>query len=313
MPKPLTYNAKLTERIDLTDALSIFKVKPDDALVDPAWFVPGQYVVLGMNNEVDTDKGSVRRAMSIASAPQERNALEFYIRFVSKPDSENPLTHLMWKTKEGDRLFMTTKPAGVFTVPKCLGEDVSRMKVCVAAGTGLAPFISMLRHDRIRDGNVKLDDYAVLHGASYPADLGYEDEMKSFTENGAFYLPTVSRPKESPDWKGDAGRVEDYFKPDRIEETEERMGLGKGGLHPKNAAVLICGLQGTISQTIIRLARRGFVPDNHRIRAALEVPKEIPSSVFFEQYDKTPVIDLKNEELVSDLRSQLHQALGLNV
>mgnify|MGYP004407444665 CR=1 FL=1 len=137
--------------------------------------------------------------------------------------------------------------------------------------------------------------------------------MKSFQEKGAYYLQTVSRPKEAPDWKGDAGRVEDYFKADRIEDMETRIGLEQGGLTPKNAAILICGLTGTIGQTIIRLVGRGFVPDNHRIRAALEVPKEIPSSIFFEQYDKTPVIDLKNEELVADLRGQLHRALGLNV
>ncbi len=313
MPKPLTYNATLAERIDLTDALSIFKVTPDESLSDPAWFVPGQYVVLGMNNEVDTDKGSVRRAMSIVSAPQELDGIEFYIRYVSKPESDNPLTHLLWKTKPGDRLFMTTRPAGVFTVPKCLGDDNNRMKVCVAAGTGLAPFTSMLRHDKINNPSADLSDYAVMHGASYPADLGYEEEMKAYTEMGAYYLPTVSRPKEAPDWTGDSGRVEDYFKPERLEDTETRMGLGKGGLTPKNAAILICGLQGTISQTIVRLVGRGFVPDNYRIRAALDVPKEIPSSIFFEQYDKTPVIDLKNEELVADLKSQLHQALGLNV
>ena len=123
----------------------------------------------------------------------------------------------------------------------------------------------------------------------------------------------MSRPKESPDWKGDSGRVEDYFKPERLEDAESRLGLEKGGMNPKNAVILICGLQGTIGKTIIRLVCRGFVPDNHRIRAALEVPKEVPSNVFFEQYDKTPVIDLKDEALVADLRGQLHQALGLNV
>ena len=38
--------------------------------------------------------------------------------------------------------------------------------------------------------------------------------------------------------------------------------LESGELRPGRGAVLICGLNGTIAQTIINLAPRGFVPDN---------------------------------------------------
>ena len=50
MAKPLVYNATLAERIDLTDALTLYRVMPDERPA-PGWFVPGQYCVLGMNND----------------------------------------------------------------------------------------------------------------------------------------------------------------------------------------------------------------------------------------------------------------------
>ena len=73
--------------------------------------------------------------------------------------------------------------------------------------------------------------------------------------------------------------------------------------------IFICGLQGTIGQTITRLAPRGFVPDNRKLRRALEVPDDVPASLYFEQYDTTPVIDVKDPAVVEPLREQLRSAL----
>ena len=62
MAKPLEYNATLVEREDLTSALGVFRIRPDEALPGTgAWFVPGQYMVLGLNNEVKVELGGVRR------------------------------------------------------------------------------------------------------------------------------------------------------------------------------------------------------------------------------------------------------------
>ena len=40
MAKLLEYNATLAERIDITDALTIFRVKPDTMPAERPWFVP---------------------------------------------------------------------------------------------------------------------------------------------------------------------------------------------------------------------------------------------------------------------------------
>jgi ferredoxin--NADP+ reductase len=310
MAKALEYNATLVERIDVTDALSIFRVKPDQEPARP-WFVPGQYCVLGMNNAEKPELGSVRRSMSIASAPEDHGPTEFYIRFVSKPESENPLTHLLWKLKTGDRVYMRPVAAGVFTVKDTIGKDDPRLKVLVAAGTGSAPFVSMVRSEIHRNPDADLSKYVLLHGASYPADLGYRDElMRMVDHNRLHYYGTVSRPKEAAGWTGDTGRVEAFFEPGRLDDLEKRLGLPPGGFTPKNVVIFICGLTGTITGTIIPLIDRGFVPDFKRIREALGVPPETKDSVFYEQYDTEPVINVKDPAVVEPLKARMQAALA---
>ena len=308
--KPLTYNASLTRREDHTDELSSFFVEYDEPLEKDPLFVPGQYVALGLNNEKQPELGAVRRSMSLCSAPEEKQAFEFYIRWVKHPESDNPLTHLLWDTGSGDRMFMTRKPVGKFTLDGTCGASDPRIKLFVAAGTGLAPFVSMVRSLHLQDASADMSKLVLLHGASYPADLVYQTELEKYqAEHGLHYFRTVSRPNEAPDWTGDTGRVEDYLKKDRLPALEERIGMAPGELTAESAAVLICGLTGTIAQTITRLAHRGFVPFDRKIRKALDVPEGQPPAMWWEQYDTDPVVDLKNPEVVGSLKAELLPAM----
>jgi ferredoxin-NADP reductase len=311
MAKALEYNATLSERIDVTDALTVFRVKPDQLPAERPWFAPGQYCVLGLNNTEKPELGSVRRSMSIASAPEDDGPIEFYIRWVAKPESENPLTHLLWKIKAGDRMYMRAVAAGVFTIKDTIGVDDPRLRVMVAAGTGSAPFVSMVRSELRRNPSADLSKWVLLHGASYPADLGYRDELMAMTDrNRLHYWGTVSRPKEAAGWTGDTGRVESFFEPARLAELEKRLGLAPGGFTPKNVVIYICGLTGTITGTIVPLIDRGFVPDFKRIREALGVPPETKDSVFYEQYDTEPVINIKDATVVEPLKARMQAALA---
>ncbi|MEX1364930.1 MAG: hypothetical protein AB1Z98_17510 [Nannocystaceae bacterium] len=322
MAKLLEYNATLVDRIDIEPALAIFKAKPDQIVrkgdaADP-WFVPGQYMTIGLNREVvegedDPRPVSVRRPMSLSSAPEEGEIAEFYVRYVSHPESDLPLTHLMWKDDfvVGSRMFCRPAAAGKFTLPDTVGDDDPRLKIFVAAGTGLAPFISMARSRILRDPKARLDDMAILHGASYSMSLGYREELEALSRDyGLRYVPTISRPKEEPDWTGAVGRVEALLSPELVEDTEQRLGVAPGTIRPKTATVLICGLQGTIANTIIYMLDRGFVPDNRKIRRGLQVDDAQPSTLFWEQYDNTPVIDTKDEAVMTDLRARLAAGLG---
>jgi ferredoxin/flavodoxin---NADP+ reductase len=201
--------------------------------------------------------------------------------------------------------------AGVFTIKDTIGVDDPRIRVLVAAGTGSAPFVSMIRSELRRDPKADLSKWVLLHGASYPGDLGYRDELMQLVEtNKLKYWGTVSRPKEAPDWRGDTGRVESFFEGARLDDLEKRLGLPPGGFNPKNVVIYICGLTGTITGTIIPLIDRAFVPDFKRIREALGVPPETKDAVFYEQYDTEPVINVKDPAVVEPLKARMQAALA---
>ena len=166
--RPLEYNATVVNRVDLTDALSIFQIQPDKPPKKRPWFTAGQSCVLGLNNVEKPELGSARRPMSIASPPEADGPIEFYIRRVAKPESQNPLTHLMWRLEGGDRMYMRPVAAGVFTIKDTVGMDDPRIRLMVAAGTGVAPFVSMLRSEISRNPHADLSNWVLLHGALIP-------------------------------------------------------------------------------------------------------------------------------------------------
>jgi ferredoxin--NADP+ reductase len=310
MVKELTYNATLIGRQDYDATLALFRVRPDQPLPRPDGgglpFAPGQYVTLGLNAEPAEPSRpvSVQRPMSIASAPEDEQGLDFYIKRVERPESDLPFTHLLWPLAPGARLFLRPAATGKFTLADTCGVDDRRTKVFVAAGTGLAPFVSIIR-SRVASG-ASLVDLVLLHGASRPEQLGYLDELRGLERtHGLRYVPTISRPHEAPTWSGARGRVEELFAPAGLEAIEAELGLR---MTPAEAVVLICGLTGTIRNTVLGLIPRGFIPDHRRIRQALGVPAERPASVFYEQYDSEPVIDLKDDARVATLRAQLEAA-----
>lgn len=301
--KHCDYNATIIHAEYITDTLAIYRIRPDEPVEA---FLPGQYAVLGLNHP---EKGAVFRAYSIASPPHlHTDYLEFYIRYVNQPTSDNPMTHLLFKTKSGDRIHMRNKLKGKFTVEDTVGTEDKRLRILVAAGTGLAPFTSMVFEHQQRHGNP--GPHAILHGASYLSDLGYKRELEALMNGGPAprYLPSISRPQSAPGWDGLTGRVESHFEQGKLEALERRLGLGEGGLNPANCVVLICGLQGTIANTAMSLMHRGFVPEDRKTRKALGVPDDLHATLFWEQYDTTPVINLKDEALVADLRGRLAAA-----
>ncbi len=283
-------NATLVERLELDPTLVIFRIQPD--AVPPSgepWFLPGQYVTIGA--------GKVQRAYSIASEPGERRWLEFYIRFAREPATVSPLTHLLFTMPVGARVHLGEKVAGRFTLERTVAAGDTRVKVLVAAGTGLAPFVSMVRHaERVGDG-VGLSRLAVLHGVSHPHELAYRDELTDAVARfGLRYHPTVSRPAGHPEWTGLTGRVESLLEDGRLDSLE---------LRPDRAAVYVCGFRDTIAGSVRRLLGRGFIPEDRRLRRMLGIPDEASPSLFFEQYDLEPVFDANDQALIASLRSEL--------
>jgi ferredoxin--NADP+ reductase len=306
MAKPVEYNATLVERRDLSPTLAIFRIRPD-AVPPPgdSWFQGGQYVSLGLNYGKEGEIEPVRRAYSIASEPEERRWLEFYIRRVERPESRAPFTHMLWDLPVGARLHVGPKVTGRFTLGHTVGEDDPRLKVFVAAGTGLAPFVSILRSQLARGRESRVGrEFVVLHGASRVEDLGYRDDLERvFRDVRRRYFPTISRPGEEPEWTGDIGRVETFFDGERLRDLEGRIGLEPNRLTPGSAVIYVCGLRGTIAETVCRLVQRGFLPDDPKLRRILEVPEEAPPSIFFEQYDTDPILDPTETALIERMKT----------
>ena len=283
-------NATLVERIELDPTLVIFRIRPD-AIPAPGepWFFPGQYVTIGAK--------AIQRAYSIASEPAERRWLEFYIRFARDPATESPLTHLLWAMPVGARLHLGEKIAGRFTLERTVAVADTRAKLMVAAGTGLAPFISMMRRAKRAGDAAALARFVILHGVSHPHELAYRDELaEAASRYGLRYLPTVSRPAEHPEWTGLTGRVESLLEHGR---------LGSLTLRPDQAVVYVCGFRDTIAGSVRRLLGRGYIPEDRRLRRLIGIAETAPPSLYFEQYDIEPVFDPNDHALIAALRAEL--------
>ncbi len=285
MRASLADNATLIERIDLNATLAIFRIRPDVVPASAApWFVPGQYITIGV--------GGVQRAYSIASDPGERRWLEFYVRYARDPATDTPLTHDLWKIPVGARLFLGGKIAGRFTLERTQAPDDARSVLFVAAGTGVAPFVSMVRHARRRSDERTLRRLIVMHGVSHPAELAYRSELEDAAqESGLRYVPTISRAAAHPDWTGATGRVESLLDEARLDGDARALGLGGGSLRPDRVAVYVCGFRGTLASSLKSLVGRGFTPDDQKLRRLLGIPNAASPSLFFEQYDLEPIFD----------------------
>jgi ferredoxin--NADP+ reductase len=194
----------------------------------------------------DPDK-MIRRAYSIASHSRSDEFLEFYITIVMSGD----LTPRLFNLGIKDRIYVGPKAVGMFTLAKAPRDH---HVILVATGTGLAPYVSMLRSDLECGGTRRI---VVLHGARCSWDLAYRTELTSLARHcpNLTYIPVITRPQEDPTWRGRTGYLQDVLLSGAIEEATDLE------LLPANYHVYLCGNPGMIETVIERLSVRGFVRD----------------------------------------------------
>ena len=252
-------NSIITNVIKVSPMMRIIRVKPI------GWKLPeyksGQFVVVGLPPEIEryelstaeykTNKSGkmIKRAYSIASSSTQ-DYVEFYITVVHS----GSLTPRIFTLDIGDKIWMGKKATGMFTLDQ-VNDD--KNIVLIATGTGIAPYMSMLRANALhRKGKIM-----IIHGAANSWDLGYQSElelldvmMPNFT-----YYPTITNPDlEAAEWSGDTRYIEEIWKDGTV---SDKIGVKPT---PENSHIFLCGNPFMIDSMIEEAGKIGFTEYNKR-------------------------------------------------
>ena len=262
-------NAHLLGRTEVTPGLTILRVAPDGWRLPD--FAAGQFAVLGLpyraprselavpeQRGIDRDKLS-KRAYSIASSPRVKGYFEFYISLVPF----GALTPRLFALKVEDRLWLGRKISGMFTL-KSVPEE--RHVVLIGTGTGVAPYMSMLRTN-VMGGDRRI---ALLHGARHSWELAYSNELGMLADRCPTftYIPIVSRPEaEKVPWAGETGHVQDVWRRQPL--------VTQWGAQPtaSDTHVFLCGNPAMIEGMVTVLTGDGFAPDSKQLPGQIHVEK----------------------------------------
>jgi ferredoxin--NADP+ reductase len=211
-----------------------------EAAIQP--FKPGQFVNLGLV----VDGAFVNRAYSLASPPGA--PLEFYVARIE----EGGFTPRLFDNALGSALYVEVRAHGFFTLDYV---PPARELWCVATGTGLGPFLSILRAEETWH---RFERVVVVHGARVAPHLAYQDtlaEIAAARDGRLTYVPVLSREASDACLPG---RVTDAYVSGAL---EARAGIA---LDPARSHVMLCGNPEMIADMSERLAARGL--RRHRVR-----------------------------------------------
>jgi len=207
-------------------------------------FRSGEFVMLGLPGEARP----LLRAYSIAS-PSYADELEF----LSIKVDDGPLTSRLQKIIPGDELYFARKTTGTLVADAL---RPGKRLFMLATGTGLAPFLSVMRDPDIYQ---LFDQVVIVHSVRRVSDLAFRDVLESrlagdplVEEEAAakfHYIPTVTR--------------EAFPRSDRITTMIESGGLfegieGEARFDPANDRVMMCGSMDMIRDCSAMLERIGF-------------------------------------------------------
>lgn len=202
-------------------------------------FTSGQYVQLVVP-PYGTIKESVQRAYSMASRPGDSGRVELLIRLVPGGIAT---TYVHTALKVGDRVELVG-PFGDFRV-----RDTSAAMVCVAGGSGMAPFKSMFYDMRERDAFPDKDIW-YFFGARSSRDMFYLDELRRLEAEWPrfHFVPALSEPSPEEGWNGETGLITDVLE----RYVKDRIPWDKG------LEGYLCGSPGMINACIAVMTRNGI-------------------------------------------------------
>jgi ferredoxin--NADP+ reductase len=218
-------------------------------------FVAGQFARLALPAPPGSKEPMLGRPYSFVNPPHERPH-EFYVVVVP----EGPLSPRLATLEPGDPIWLLARANGFFTLDE-VPEAESLW--CLATGTGIGPFLSMLRTD---DAWAKFAHVVLAHAVRVGEELTYRDEIAGVARAhpGAFhYVPIVSREDRPGALRGripaliDDGRLESFA----------ALPLAADASH-----VMLCGNPQMVDDVQAVLARRGM--KRHRRKEPGQVTME---------------------------------------
>jgi ferredoxin--NADP+ reductase len=188
-------------------------------------FVSGQFTMMGL----ETADRPLVRAYSLVSP-----AYEDTLEFLSIKVPDGPLTSRLQHIRQSDRILVSRKPTGTLVIHNLLP---GRTLYLLATGTGLAPFMSIIRDPETYE---RFERIVLVHGCRQVAELAYgerivelpKDELiGEHARDQLIYYPTVTREPFQ-----NRGRITDLVTSGRLFRD-----LGLAPLDAEHDRAMLCG------------------------------------------------------------------------
>jgi ferredoxin--NADP+ reductase len=194
-------------------------------------FEAGQFVRIALEEEL-------ARPFSFVNPPHDP-VLEFYGIVVPG----GPLSPRLERLRAGDRLLVASNPAGFLVLSEV---PDARTLWLVSTGTGIAPFLSLLRTETPWQ---RFRNVVLVHAVRQAAELVYQDVIRKISkERGLRSVTFVSREAHAGSL---AGRIPSALRDGRLEKA---AGLALD----HDAHVMLCGNPDMLKDAQAALAERGL-------------------------------------------------------
>lgn len=218
-------------------------------------FVAGQFARLALPAPPGSGEEMVGRPYSFVNPPADAPH-EFY--FVSVP--EGPLSPRLAALAPGDPVWLLRTANGFFTAGEVPAAEVLW---CLATGTGIGPFLSILRTPEPWE---KFGHVVLVHAVRQAAELTYREVIaRVAAEHAGAFTPIAMVSRESAPGAL-AGRIPAAIRDGRL---EARAGAA---LAAENSQVMLCGNPAMVDDTQQALAERGM--RRHRRREPGQITVE---------------------------------------
>jgi len=238
--------AQVIERTEWAPGLITLRLGADPS------FEAGQFFNLGLYHA----GAFTRRAYSAASAPGA--PLEFFVAEVN----DGEFSPALFALGEGQHVWVEDKPQGFFTLRYV--PDAEELWL-VATGTGLGPFIAMLRSGEVWQ---RFQRVVVVHGVRDTAQLAYRAELASWGAARPLAVVTcLSRASTAPLPLLLRGRVTQALVDGSLEEAAGTR------LSPERSHVMLCGNPEMVAEMSALLHERGLSKHRQRKPGHITVEK----------------------------------------